>query len=69
MTLVYAGLHSADSRASNCRSSGLKFESQLVHITFVEIDHELISAGILPHLLISEGLLLVTGPSMCISAG
>ena len=27
---------------------GLKFESQLDHITFVEIDHEIIATAILP---------------------
>ena len=33
---------------SDCRSRGLKFESQLGNITFVEIDHEIISMVILP---------------------
>ena len=42
-----------------------KFESQLGHITLVEIDHEIISMTILPLLLIQEGQLSVTGASMC----
>ena len=34
-------------------------------ITFVEIDHEIISAVILPLPLIQEGQLSVTGKSVC----
>ena len=30
-------------RASDCRFSGHKLESQLPHITFMKIDHEIIS--------------------------
>ena len=48
-------------------SRGQKFESQLHHITFIEIDHEIIYAVILPLLLIQEGQLSVTGKSMCTS--
>ena len=35
------------------------------HITFMEIDHEIISTAILPLLLIQEGQLLVIVESMC----
>ena len=49
---------------SHCISRGCKFESQLGHITFVEIDHVLISVVILPLPLILEWHLSVTGESM-----
>ena len=42
---------------------------QLGYITFVEIDHEIISVDILPLLLIQEGQLSVTDESMCTSTG
>ena len=63
-----ARLHIAISSASDsdCRSRVCQFESQLSHITFVKIDHEIISTVILPLLLIQEGQLSVTGQSMCI---
>ena len=49
--------------ASDCRLKGQKFESQLGLITFMEIDHEIISTIVfLP--LIQEGQLLVTGASV-----
>ena len=41
-----AGLHSAVGSASDGRLNGLKFEFQLSHITFVEINHGIISAVI-----------------------
>ena len=37
------------------RFGGSKFESQLIHIAFVVIVHEIISMVILPFLLIQEG--------------
>ena len=51
---------------SDCRSRVRKFESQLGHIIFVKIDHEIISTVILPLLLIQERQLLVNRLSMCI---
>ena len=39
---------SAVNSASDCRSRGDKFESQLDNITFMEIDREIISTVILP---------------------
>ena len=50
---------------SDCRSRGRKFESQLGHITFVAIDHKMISAAILPDLLSQKWQLSVTGESTC----
>ena len=47
-----AGHYDLVGSTSNCRS---KFESQLGHITFVEIDNEIISTVILPCPLIQEG--------------
>ena len=44
---------------------GVASLNQLNHITFLEIDYEIISTVILPHLLIQEGHLSVTGESMC----
>ena len=41
-------------------SRGCKSDFQLSHITFMEVDHEIISADILPILLIQEGQLSVT---------
>ena len=38
-----AGLHSAVVDVPDCRCKILKFESQLGHITFLEIDHEIIT--------------------------
>ena len=58
-----AGLHSAVCSASDCRSRVYMFESQLEHKTLMEIDHEIISAVILP-LKIQERQLSVTGKSM-----
>ena len=59
--LLIAGLHSGVDIVSNCRSIS-KFESQPVHITFMEIDHEIISFS--PSIdLIKEGQLSVTGES------
>ena len=52
--------------AFDCRSSGWKFDFQLGHITFMEINHEIISTVILPILLlIQEGQLSVTDERMC----
>ena len=50
---------------SECRPRGRDFEPKPGHITFVEIDHEIISTAILPLLQIQEGQLAVTGKSMC----
>ena len=46
------------------KSRGCKFESQLSHITFVQIDHKGISVVILPVVLIQEGQLSVSGESV-----
>ena len=43
-----ARLHSTVSNMSDCRSWGCKFESQLSHVIFMEIDCETISIIILP---------------------
>ena len=63
-----AGLHSSVASVSDCKSrgGGLKFESQLGHTIFVEIDHEIIVTVILS-LLIQEGQLSFTGEGMSIS--
>ena len=55
-----AGLHGAVGGASDFRSIGCNFASQLDHIIFAEIDHEIISTAILPLLMIQKGQ-LVTG--------
>ena len=62
---LICALHRAVSNASDCRSRGCKFDSQLSHIAFEEIDHEIISVVILPLLLIQEGQLLVSGEPLC----
>ena len=59
-----AGLQCAVGSASDCRSRDCKFEYQLGHITYIRIDHEIISMVILPLNLIEEGQLAVTGKSM-----
>ena len=64
-----AGLHSTVSNKSDCRSTSCKFESQLGHITFTEINHKIISKVIRPLPLIQEGQLSVTRESMCASTG
>ena len=61
---LLSGLHSTVSDASDCRSRGHNCESLLDHISFMEIDHEIISMVILPLPLIQEGQLSVTGRSM-----
>ena len=40
--------HSAIGSASGCRCKGRRFEIQLGHLTFVEIDNEIISS-VIPH--------------------
>ena len=66
---IYAGLHSAVGGVSDCRTSS-KFESQLGHISFMEIDHEIISSHSPPSLLlIQERQLSGTGESLCTSTG
>ena len=47
-TKTYARLRSSVSSTSDCRSRGREFEPQLSHITFVEIDHDIIFTPILP---------------------
>ena len=64
-----AGLHCAAGSASDCRSSGRKFESQLGYITFMEVDYGIISMVILPLLLSQKGQLSVTCKSLCTSTG
>ena len=51
-----AGFHSAVVSVSDWGSRGCKFESQLKHINFMVIDHEIIYTVILPLHLIQEGL-------------
>ena len=53
--------------SSYCR--GRKFKFKVCHITFMESDHEIISAVILFLLLIPQGQLSVTDESMCSSTG
>ena len=48
---------------SDCRCRGRKFKSQLGYVTFVVIDHEIISMAIIPLPLIQERQLSVTGES------
>ena len=52
--ITYVGLHSAVGNEFDSISRGCKVESQLSLITFVEIDHENISAVILPVPLIQD---------------
>ena len=54
-----AGLHRTASSASDFRSRDCEFKPQLGHISFVEIDREIISTVILSVLLI-QGQLLVS---------
>ena len=49
----------------DCKSKCHKFESQLCNITFVTIDHEIISPVIFLLPLSQEGQLSVTDKSMC----
>ena len=66
-------------RASGCgyRDGGRKYESKLSSITFVDIDHEIISTVILPLSLVQEGHFRrlkkdscqLVGESMCTSTG
>ena len=63
--ITCTGLNSTVS-ASDYKSRGRKFEFQLSHTSFLEIDSEIISAGI-PSNPIQGGQLSVTGDSMCIS--
>ena len=56
---LFAGLH-----REYYRSMDLKLGSQPSHISFVEIDHEIVSIIYLPFLLIQEGLLSVNGKRM-----
>ena len=57
-------LHRAVGSASDCRSRGRKIDSQLGHVTFVEIDHEFYFYGHSPPSAVS-----VTSESMCASTG
>ena len=63
----FAGLHSTVGSATDCRSRGCKLESLLGHISYVEVDHEIVSTVVLPFILIQEGHLSVSGKSMCTS--
>ena len=49
------GLCNTVGSMSDCRSRGPEFEPQSGYITFVEIDHEIISVAILPLTTIQEG--------------
>ena len=53
------GFHSAICSVTDWRSRGHKVKLQLGHITFIEIDYEIISSVILPLALIQEGQLSV----------
>ena len=48
-------LHSTVGSVSDRKSKPHKFESQLGHITFVDIDHEIISMLILPLCIFKKG--------------
>ena len=63
------GLHSTVGSLSSCRFKPHNFKPQLGHITFMEIDLEMISMAILPLPLIQEGQLSVTDRSMRASTG
>ena len=62
-SLYCAGLYSAVSSASDCRSCVHEFEPP-GHISFIEINHEIISTAIFPLPLIQKGQLSVTGKRM-----
>ena len=64
-----AKLHREVFSVIDCGSTGSKFESQLGHITFAEIDHEIIFTVILLLPLILEERLSVTDERMCASTG
>ena len=53
-------LHRTVGSSSDCISKDRKFESKLDYITFVEIDHDIISTVILPLPLFQDGQLSVT---------
>ena len=52
---MWCELHSAIGSAFHCRPRDSKFESQLGHVAFIEINHEIISTVIIPLPLIQEG--------------
>ena len=54
---------------SDCRARSSEIQPQLCHVTFMEINREIISTVILLLLLILEGQLSVTDESMCMSTG
>ena len=62
--IYLTGPRSTICNLSDCRSRDRKFDSG-PSVTFVEIDHEIISMAILLHPLIQKGLLSVTSKSMC----
>ena len=66
MVFTLGSIISMVNSTSDCRSRDHKFESELGHITFLEIDHAIMPMVILPLWLIQEGQLSVTGKSMCI---
>ena len=45
---IHCIIHNTVCSMSDCGSRGYKFESQLGHITFMEINHEIISTIMLP---------------------
>ena len=61
VAMAYARVLSAVGSAADGRSLAHKFESQLSCVNFAEIDHGIISAVMLPLLLIQEGQLSVIG--------
>ena len=68
-TLYTNKVCSAVDSTSDCRCRDREFEPKLSHITFVEVDHEIISVVIIPLQLIQERQLSVNDKNMCISTG
>ena len=65
----HTGLHSATDSSSDCKSRDREFESQFDYITFVEIDHEIISTAIFLLPLIQGEQLSVTSERKYTSNG
>ena len=60
-TIIFLFILNLSHRVAHLTARGRRFQSQLGHTTFVEIDHEIVSATILRLLLIQEGQLSVKG--------
>ena len=61
--LLGVEFHNAVGSVSDCKARGPKFESQLGHVTFVDIDHAVVPTINPPHPLIQEGQL--SSETMC----